>query len=328
MDSFIFSVNAVLPIVLMVAIGYLLKRICLLNEDGTKLLNKLVFRLFLPTMLFLNVYKIRSISGFNFAYILYAAAVTVLVFLIMIPVVIKATPKNERRGVLLQAAFRSNFALVGLPLAGSLFGESGESVAAMMSVVTIPLFNVLAVISLTVFNKDGERPDVKKILLGIWKNPLIRAILLGIACLLVREIFVFAKIDFRLSDLTPIMSTVEKLSGVATPLALVALGAGFEFTAIKELKREIIIGVMTKVVIVPSITLSLAVLLFKDVFGGAHFAAFTAFFATPIAVSSVPMAQEMKADSALAGQLVIFTTIVSAFTIFAAAFILKSIGIF
>ena len=328
MDSFLFSVNAVLPIVLQVLVGYVIKRLGLISADGAKILNKIVFRLFLPVMLFLNVYDIERIVGFDFSYILYCAVLTVLVFLIMIPVVMKATPLNERRGALLQASFRSNFALIGLPLAQSLFGEAGMGVAAMMSIVTIPLYNVLAVISLTVFNRDGERPSVKKILLGIWRNPLIRAILLGIVCLLIREIFLPLDISFRLSDLTPLMKAARSLSNVATPLALVALGAGFEFSAIKELRKEIIIGVSIKNIVVPVVGLSVAVLAFGHLFTGAHFASFVAAFATPAAVSTVPMAQEMKADASLAGQLVVFTTVVSAFTVFIAAFVLKAIGIF
>ncbi len=328
MNSLIFSVNAVLPIVIIVIIGYILKKIGFLNVDLAKELNKLVFRLFLPVMLFLNVYKIETISGFDFSYIFYAAGITLIVFFVMIPTVMAVTPKNDRRGALLQASFRSNFALIGLPLASALFGESGEILAAMMSVITIPLLNILAVISLTVFDKDGQKPSVKKILTDIWKNPLIRAILSGILCLLIRELFVYFDIGFRLSDITPVMKAAETLSDVATPLALIALGAEFEFSAIKELKKEIIIGVTVKIVILPFIGISVAILAFKDIFSSAHFAAFTAFFATPVAVSSVPMAQEMKADSALAGQLVVFTTVISAFTVFATAFLLKYIGIF
>ncbi len=328
MDSLIFSFNSVIPIIIMVIVGYLLKQTGLVGGDGAKLLNKLVFRLFLPVMLFLNVYNIKDLLDFSFYYVLYAVGFTLVLFFSMLLVVIFTTKKNERRGVLLQASFRSNFALIGLPLASALFGAEGEVAAALMSAVTIPVFNALAVISLSVFNKEAARPSVKKILIEIWKNPLIRAILLGLICLAVRMLFVNFDIEFRLSDITPVMTALQSLSSVATPLALVALGAGFEFSAIKELRKEIIIGVLVKVVIAPLLGLGLAVLLFRDVFTGAHFAALTAFLATPVAVSSAPMAQEMKGDTVLAGQLVVWTTIVSAFSIFAAAFLLKFIGIF
>jgi len=110
----------------------------------------------LPVMLFLNVYKIESLADYNLTYIFYAVGFVLLLFAIFLPIVIFFTPRNERRGVLLQAVFRSNYALIGLPLAGALFGERGEIVASLLSVVSIPAFNILAVISLTVFNKEGN----------------------------------------------------------------------------------------------------------------------------------------------------------------------------
>ncbi len=328
MDSLIFSLNAVLPIIIMVLIGYILKKAGFINFDFAKQLNKIVFRIFLPVMLFLNVYKIEDLSSFDFWYVLYAAAFSIIAFFIAIPIVMAVTSKNERRGVLLQATFRSNYALIGLPLAGALFGEAGEIVAALMSVVTIPVFNILAVISLTVFNKDGGKVSPKKILIGIANNPLIRAIMLGVVVLGIRALFVNFDVDFRISSLTPIMKVLEYLSGLATPLALISLGAQFEFSAIKELRREIIYGVAARTVIVPLLGLSVALLAFRGLFTGAHYAAFVALFATPLAVSTVPMTQEMKGDSALAGQLVVWTTLVSAFTIFVTAFTLHHIGIF
>ena len=118
------------------------------------------------------------------------------------------------------------------------------------------------------------------------------------------------------------------LSGLATPLALLSLGAQFEFSAIKELKKEIIFGTVARTVIVPLICLSIAYFAFRNLFSGAHFAAFVALFATPLAVSTVPMTQEMNGDSDLAGQIVVWSTIVSGFTIFLTAFILKAVGVF
>ena len=328
MDSLLFSLNAVLPIIIMVVIGYVLKKIGLVDGKFSVMLNKLVFRLFLPVMLFLNVYKIESLADYNLTYIFYAVGFVLLLFAIFLPIVIFFTPRNERRGVLLQAVFRSNYALIGLPLAGALFGERGEIVASLLSVVSIPAFNILAVISLTVFNKEGKRPSIKGIFLEIAKNPLIVGVAIGLLTLGIRAIFQKADLDFRLSDIEPVMKVLNYLSGIATPLALISLGARFEFSAIKELKREIIFGTLVRTLLVPFLGISVAYLAFGNVFDGAHFASFVALFATPLAVSTVPMTQEMKGDTDLAGQLVVWTTLVSGFTIFIAAFVLKSLGIF
>ena len=143
-----------------------------------------------------------------------------------------------------------------------------------------------------------------------------------------RAALVNLSVEFRLSDIEPLYKVLGYLSGLATPLALISLGIQFEFSAIKELKKEIIFGTVARTVVVPTIGLSVAYFFFRDVFSGAHFAAFVALFATPLAVSTVPMTQEMNGDSSLAGQIVVWSTLVSGFTIFLVAFILKSVGVF
>ena len=325
MDSFIFAVNAVLPIVLMVMAGYVIKRFGVINESVAKSINKVVFKLLLPCMLFLNVYNIKDASSISPNYIIFSVGASVIVFFATAAASKLVTSNRASRGVLVQASFRSNYALVGIPLATSLFGAEGSMIATVLSAFSIPIFNIWAVICLTVFGNKGK-PDVKKILLGIAKNPLILSILFGCVCLVIRGIFVRLNIGFRLESITPIYSTMSQLSKASTPMALIALGAQFEFSAVSALKRQIIFGTLVRTVIVPTLALSCAYLM--GCFNGAHFAAFVALFATPVAVSSVPMTQEMDGDTTLAGQLVVWTTVVSAFTIFIFSLILKSVGIF
>jgi predicted permease len=328
LDSLGFAVNAVTPIVLMVVIGYVLRKIGFVDEKFAKQANKLVFRIFLPVMLFSNVCKVDSFADFDYGYMVYTLVASVTIFLLAFPVALTVTKQNARRGVMLQAAFRSNYALVGIPLAGALFGAQGELVASILSLVSVPLINVLAVISLTLFNKEGKKPTLGSVLLGIIKNPLIEAILLGILTVALREWLGGMDITFDIRKVEPIWKTMSYLSGLATPLALIALGAQFEFSALPGMKKEIITGVVMRCVIVPVVALSLAYFLFGDVFSGAAFAALVAMFATPNAVSTVPMTQEMGGDAALAGQLVVFTTLISAFTIFLSAFLFRLVGIF
>ena len=200
--------------------------------------------------------------------------------------------------------------------------------ATLLSAIMVPVFNMLAVIGLSIFNTNGEKPNFKKVLLGIAKNPLILSIFAGLASLGIRAIFVNYGITFRLSNIPAIHTTLKYLSNIATPLALLVLGAQFEFSAIPSLKREIISGVILRSVVVPVLGIGVAYLAFRHVFSGAQFAALVAVFCTPVAVSSVPMAQEMGADAELAGQLVVFTTVTSALTVFIASFLLKAGGIF
>ena len=124
-DSLLFAVNAVTPILVTVVIGYLLKRMRFMDAAFTKAANRLVFHVFLPTMLFLNIYRIEDLGDMEPKFILYGVFGLLAIFLMAIPVSMATTKKGERRGVLVQAAFRSNYALIGIPLAESLFGETG-----------------------------------------------------------------------------------------------------------------------------------------------------------------------------------------------------------
>ena len=325
MTDLIFAINATAPIVLMVVVGYFLKRLKMLDGNVARVLNKLVFRVFLPSMLFLNMYKIESLADVDFGFVWYTVIATVVLFVAAFGAVLLFTRENPKRGALLQSVFRANYALVGIPLATSLFGDEGAIAATVLSAFIIPVFNSLAVIGLSIFSSD-KKPSVKKILIGIVKNPLIQAIALGFVALGIRAIFVKVGVAFRLTDLVPVYKTLSNLSSVATPLALLVLGAQFDFAAIPHLKRHIIFGVAARNLIAP--VLGIGIAYFVGAFNGAHFATFVAVFCTPVAVSSVPMAQEMDADVSLAGQLVVWSTLFSALSIFLASYVLKLLGIF
>ena len=330
MDSLIFAFEKVCPLIIMVVVGYYLKKVGLMSGEFAKMANKLVFRVFLPIKLFLNVYGIKSLSTVNFGYIIYSLVALLILFGLAIPTVIFLTDKKKCRGALLQGIFRSNYALIGIPIASDLLnlGNEGAAAATLLSAFIVPAFNMLAVIGLSIFNNDGEKANIKKVLLGIAKNPLILSIAAGLCALGVRAIFIECDISFRLSEITYVFKPMNDLGNVATPLALLVLGAQFEFATIPSLKREIFTGVILRSAVVPVLAVGTAYLFFRNSFSGAHFASLVAAFCTPVAVSSVPMAQEMGADVELAGQLVVFTTITSAFTIFVASFLLRAAGIF
>ena len=324
MESLLFALGAIAPIIITVAIGYILKKLGLMDGKVTKAANKLVFRLFLPCMLFLNVYKISAVSDIELGYVAYAIIALLCIFIFSLPAVMAMTKVPERRGALWQAAFRSNYALIGIPIAIALCGDRGAIYATVMGAVMIPIFNILAVFCLAIFS--DKRADYKSVLLGIVKNPLIIGVAAGGLLLLIRMLFVRLGIFFRLSDITPVYKVLSDLSAVSTPLALLCLGANFEFSAIASLKKQIILGVTLRNVLAPIIGIGLALLL--GCFTDAHFSVFIALFATPLAVSTVPMAQEMDGDHELAGQILVFSTIFSALSIFLSTYILRLVGIF
>ena len=329
MDSFIFALSAVAPIVLAVIVGYFFKKIGMMDEDFAKKANKLVFRAFMPVMLFVNIYKM-SLSDVDLGFIGYCLIALFIVFALSIPACMMIAGKKDRVGVLVQAIFRSGYSLIGIPLAGSLYGDEGMMAATILSAALIPCFNVLAVISLSALGNDsGERVSPVKIILDIIKNPLIIGIFAALVCVAVRTfIFEPAGITFKLSNIGPLFQVLNYLADLAIPLALLVLGAQFEFSAIAALKKEIIFGTLARTVIVPALVLGVAFIFFRDRFGAAQFATLVAAFATPVAVPSVPMVQEMGGDVTLAGQLVVWSTLASALTVFLVTFLLRMGGAF
>ncbi len=349
------TVNAVVPIVLLILLGYVLKRIGFLTVDFIKVGNKLVFRVFLPCMLFVSVYdKMNSFSDIRWDVVLYSVIIICLIFALGVITAIATTKKKNRRGVILQCTFRSNFAIIGLTLVERLGGDAG--LAGIVSAFTIPVFNVFSVIALSVFAeredsvcstepfKEGvetqikplksKKKYIKDIVLNVIKNPLIIGVFAGLMCVAVREIqrACFGEAVFRLDNQLKFLYTVVKdLKIIATPLALIVLGGQFEFSAVRGMTKEIVVGTVWRIILAPLIGIGLAVILskFTDlfVFGADVYPALIALFATPVAVSSAIMAGEMKSDEQLATQLVVWTSIGSIFTIFIIVFVLMNAGL-
>lgn len=327
------AVEAVVPIILMIALGVWLRHKKLLSDGFLKTGNKLVFTLGLPCMLFINVYNIESLERIPWDLIVYASAAIVLIFLLGLLTAVLCTPVPERRGVILQCSFRSNSAIIGLTLAAALGTSEAESVAACVAAVTIPLFNILAVIALSMFGKGSHKPTVGHILLDIVKNPLIHGVFLGIFCLLLRQaqVAVFGSPVFLLKNqLSFVYTCLNWLKTLTTPLSLIVLGGQFVFSAVKELKKEIIVSTVWRVVLAPLIGIGGAIVL-REVgwlqCGVNEFPALVGLFGSPVAVSSAIMATQMGNDEQLATQLVVWTTIFSAFTIFGIVCILMAMGL-
>ena len=332
-DALIFAANAVLPIVLMIALGYILKRVGMLSREFLDVGNRLTFRVLIPALLYYNIYGINSLRDVNIKFVLYGVGAVIVIFFLAIAVTCAFTKDSAKRGSLIQAMIRSNYAIIGLPLAESLFGAAGAAAAGVMSAFCVPLFNILSVIILSVFNGSNQKGkiEIRKILLGIVKNPLIIATFLGIVTLGLRELLIFQGIDFRISDVWFLYKALENVKSVCTPFALIVLGGRFEFSAVSRLWREIVFGTLMRTVTVPVIGLSAAYFLRMSVMpelSGEHFATYMGVFATPVAVASAIMAKEMNADDELAGQLVVWTSLVSTVTIFLYVTVFRAIGIF
>lgn len=310
MDNIIISFNVVFPLFLIIALGYLLKKINLWDDHTIKIMNNTAFKSFLPILLFYNVYKTNLQSGLNLKLMVFASSCVIISFIVLCICVPIFEKENKRRGVLIQGIFRSNFVLFGLPIAISLFGENNTGVTSILIAVIVPIYNFLAVITLEIFR--GGKISFKKIIKGIVTNPLIIASLLGVLMLI---------LDWELPYV--IEKTVSDLSKVGTPLALAILGGSFEFKSIYSHIKQLIFGVIGKLILIPGIFIPIGVALG---FRGLELGTLITIFGAPGAVSSFTMAQQMDADGELAGQLVVFTSLFSIITMFFWIFITKEFG--
>ncbi len=312
MESLRLSFEAVMPIFLLMLLGYLLKGIALVPKACFDGMNKLVFKVFLPTLLFYNIYKTQNPDVFSLKLIAFTVIGVLLVFFIGYISVFHLTKDNARRGVMLQGFFRSNYAILGVPLVNYICGDEGGGLVSLMVAIVVPIFNVLAVISLERF-RDGSI-SVRKLAKGVITNPLIIGCLLGAVFL-----------GFGIT-LPPVLEkSVSDVSRIATPLAIIILGASFTFSSIKGYVKELIITVSARLVLVPLAMLSAAVIMG---FEGEALACLMVVFGSPVAVSSFSMAKQMDGDENLAAQVVVVSSAACLVTLFLWIFTLSSLGLF
>ena len=336
-DVLVFACNAVLPLLLLILTGYCLRRGGLITEEFLRIGNKLVFYVCLPLYLFYNIYQIDNLKDIRLDVLLYAGGMIVLFFGLGLLTAHFWISDPLQKGVILQCTFRSNFAIIGIPLSEALGGSEGAAVAALLSAVTIPVYNVLAVVSLSIYlpSESGQKKtDYKKILKKILKNPLILGVFAGILCLLIRSVLPQSGGEpvFLLRRQGRVLyQAIENVSAIASPLALLVLGGQFSFGSAKAKRREIAVGTVLRVIVVPAIALG-GTWLLSRVCGSfeatpAVYTAYTALYGTPVAVSSAIMASEMQNDGELAGQLVVWTSLLSLVTLFVFTVILRSAGL-
>lgn len=311
MENLILAFNVVLPLFMCIVLGYFLRLIGMLETDARRNLNKLSFKVFLPVYLFHSIYTTNLSAAFNGRLVLLCVLGIFGIFTAAMLIVPRIEKLNARRGVMIQGIFRSNYALFGLPVAMSLCGEDKIGPASLIVGIIVPIFNVLAVVTLEVFR--GGKPSVKKILKGIVTNPLIIASLGGVVCNLV-----------KLPISTAFLKGLTDIGKVATPISLVALGGEFMFGNIRGFAKQLFITVSGRLLVSPLITVSIGVLLGLR---NEMLVPVLILFGAPTAVSSFTMAQQMDGDGDLAASVVVFTTAFSILTIFLWIFFLKQLAL-
>ena len=313
MEHFYLALSAVAPLFLSMAAGFLSQKAGILTREDVPKINKVAFQVFLPCLLFYNVYMSDLSSAVRPKLILFAVAAVLIVFSASVFIALHWVSEREWRGVVSQAIFRSNYVIMGVPIAQALVGADNLGPVAILVAIVVPLFNFLAVIVLESFR--GGKAKLGTVLLGIAKNPLIISSLLGI---------LFLALKLRLPHL--LEQSVASLGGIATPLQLFLLGAFFRFSGLRRYIKPLSAVTGIKLLLTPAVMLGTAAALG---FRGVEFVALIGIFASPTAVNSFTMVQQMHCgDAELAGDIVVCTSAFSVLSLFLWIWIFKSLGMF
>ena len=318
LDNLLFSLNTVAPIFVIVILGALLSKFKFFEGSFLSACDRVVFKICLPCLIFQDVATANLEEGFDLKLILFStAAVVIMAFLLCLTVPF-FVHDNAKRGAFIQGAYRSNSAILGVTLAYNMFGESGTTTIAMILPFVVALYNVFAVVILSVFAPSEAKLSptalAKKIGKSIITNPLIISIILALVWQLL-----------PIPEMPVLMDrSLSYLADMAMPLALISLGGNFRLESLRGRLSLAIVSSAVKTAVIPLVTILAAALIgIRGVELGIVFI----IFGGPTAVSSYIMAKEMKSDYELAGQVLLISTLMSIITLFAGIFILKEMSL-
>lgn len=312
-DNFIFSINATMPIFLMMVMGYFLKRIKWLDEKSTAVLNRLVFRVFLPALLFMDLTEQDFAAIWDNTFVGFCAVVTVVS--ILIAALLSLTDKDrDDRGEIIQASYRSAAATLGIAFMTNIYDN--VSMVALMIIGSVPIYNIVAVLLLSLTSPENKDVKgfalIKKTLRSLVTNPIILGIVAGLLWSLL-----------KLPKPVILMKSMNYLGNVASPMALIALGASFEFASVKEKIKPIILVNFNKLFLFCILFLPLAVFLnFRD----EKLVAALIMLGSGTTSSSFIMAKNMGHKGIISSASVMTTTFLMSFTMTLWLFILKTLG--
>lgn len=330
-DVFLFSLRAVLPILLLMALGYLVRRTGKWNDAFFNQLNGFCFRIFLPVQLFLNVYEMESLVEINWRLLVYLLG-GIFAALGMGVLAARFFVKDpQQKGVIAMTAFRSNQVILGLPLAEALGGSAAMGFASLGTSFCVPVFNVLSVLTLTAYSGSESKRSFRGIVSKTIRNPLIIGAGLGFLAIFLRRFIpvVDGMPVFTLQGTLPsVYKVLKDLAKVASPLMLFVIGARLNFGATAGMLPQLSLGIALRLVITPVVFIG-AALCFRDVLGltATELPTLIAVYASPCAVSSTVMVQEIGGDEQLAGQMVMWSTVLSMVSILCFVFVLQYAGL-
>ena len=300
MDNFIYSINATLPIFLMILLGKFLYRVHLIDEHFTKIADKYVFMVALPALVFQDLTENDIRSGFDGGYVLFCFLVTLFIILVIWGLTEIFMKEESEKGAFIQASYRSSAAILGLAFIDNMY--DGAGMAPLMIIGAVPLFNIFAVIILTLKGNHGnQKPNLK--------DTFVSALP-----------FAFFHFHFPLF----LDKAIRSVGNTATPLALISIGAGFEGRkAIKKIKPTLAASFI-KLILLSALFLPLAIF-----FGyrNQELMAILIMLGSPSTVSCYIMAKNTGNDSTLTSSIIVLTTLLSSVTLTMWTFLLRTVGV-
>lgn len=311
MAELLITFDIMLPLFILLGLGWLLRRIGLMTADLVTALNKLIFKLFLPVLLFNNMRDLDTGVAPSVAFIVFVFATIVAVFTVSFLLVPRFEKNPRKSGVLVQALFRSNYAILGIPLLEAMFGQPGVMAATLALPVVVPVNNSLAVVALSTCAEKKVNPW--QLVKNIITNPLIVGTVLGAAFLLLK-LPLPAAVD----------NVCRQLGRITSPLSLLVLGASLRWQGVADNKKQLSWLLILRQGVIPAVMFVLSILC-----GFTHemLGVMVILFGAPCAVSCFAMADAMGGDSQLAASGVVLTTIASMATLFLLIYAGKLLGV-
>ncbi len=316
MSNLIFSLNATIPIFLIIVIGYILKRIGMLGPEFIRDANKFNFNVTLPCLLVNDLMNCGIKENFEPKYVFYCFFTTIAC-IVLTWIFAKLIIKDKSIiGEFVQGSYRGSAAVLGIALIQNIQGDSG--MGPLMIVGSVPLYNAFAVIILTLESPKKDKSlsfkqTLKKAFIGVAKNPMIISIFIGV---------MLSYFDVTLP--TIMNKTISTLAKVTTPLALITIGAAFEGTKALKMIKPTVCATAIKLIIQPLIFLPISALIG---FNSSEMVALLIMYGAPTTASCFIMSKNMNHEGVLSSSVIVLTTLLSAFTVTFWIYILKSFGL-
>lgn len=312
MSNLIYSINATLPIFLLIILGKVLKTTKIINDEFTKTADRYVFRIALPALLFSDLTENNVGSAFDGKYVLFCFSVTIFSIAVLWGLTEKFMKNEEQKGAFIQGSYRSSAAILGLAFINNMYDSVG--MAPLMIISCVPLYNIFAVIILTLKGDNGgKKPNMKETFINVMKNPILLSILIALP---------FALLNLHFPSF--VNKAIGSVANTATPLALISIGASFEGKkALKKMKPTLLASFI-KLILLVGLFLPLAVF-----FGyrNQELMALLVMLGSPTTVSSYIMAKNTGNDGILTSSIIVLTTLLSSLTLTLWIFVLKSFGV-